>query len=344
MTGAAGSAGSDAGVRATGGCEAATLAYSQDNEISDSVSLADGFFDCGHGWGATIPWIGAAAMLQMLQREGATRGREVLLVDGTSDRELKVFAARVVRELGGLAMQRGMTAMKLARCLVRRVSDRLGGYGAAAEARLSVSCTADIQSIRQRGQKSDVIPLGEVKLGVCRHRSIMFKYIADLFTRQYFGAAPTQGFAPTLPSALHLRCKLLRGRFVNDRVIVGQLRSHRSVGHAWNQVFCPDVGAWFVVDVMHGRILLADSAEARRGYQPARIRSSAPDVSSPSARSWKSSEAPRKPLPVQPVESSAPSQLCRKHSVFGVPAREALFCGACFKLRCSARSAIVTRY
>ena len=69
---------------------AATVEYSQRNEVGEGLSLTGGFFDCGHGWGSTLTEIGAAALLRLVRKECATGGRELILVDSARDHELRV--------------------------------------------------------------------------------------------------------------------------------------------------------------------------------------------------------------------------------------------------------------
>ena len=57
--------------------EAATLAYSLDNEVGEELRLVDGFYDCGRGWGPTMENIGVPSLLELFAQEGAVRGREV---------------------------------------------------------------------------------------------------------------------------------------------------------------------------------------------------------------------------------------------------------------------------
>ena len=213
--------------------ETATLAYSQDNEVGEELALVDGFYDCGRGWGPTMENIGVRALLQLFEREGSVRGREVVLLDARSDASLLLFRQRVLRQLSEFAERKGCSALKLGALLAKLVAERLGGHGSVAGARAASGSAADVARVRAANGGSDIIPLGSVRLGVCRHRSSLFKYLADAF------AASS---SETIPEALRLRTRLVRGRFDGN---------NRSVGHAWNLVWSPKHKAWFVIDVMH---------------------------------------------------------------------------------------------
>ena len=210
------------------GAWAATLAYGQHNEVGEGLSLATGFFDCGHGWGAAMKEIGAAALLRLFRKQGATGGRELVLVDGTHDSALREWTRQAVRELKEL-QGAGATVQQLTFRLAKRVSDRMGGHGAAAEQRLSSGSAADIDRIRREGA-SDIIPLGQIGMGVCRHRAVLFKFVADSFNEAVRREALSESGGRRGGDATHptcfpgkgavgaagaeLRCRLSRGRFV----------------------------------------------------------------------------------------------------------------------------------
>ena len=209
------------------GSWAATLAYGQHNEVGEGLSLATGFFDCGHGWGAAMKEIGAEALLRLFRKQGATGGRELVLVDGTHDSALREWTRQAVRELKEL-QGAGATVQQLTLRLAKRVSDRMGGHGAAAEQRLSSGSAADIDRIRREGA-SDIIPLGQISMGVCRHRAVLFKFVADSFNeavrREALESGGRRGGDATHPTCFpgtgavgaagaEIHCRLSRGRFV----------------------------------------------------------------------------------------------------------------------------------
>ena len=213
--------------------EAATLAYSLDNEVGEELRLVDGFYDCGRGWGPTMENIGVPSLLELFAQEGAVRGREVVLIDARTDASLALFRQRVLRQLKEFASRKGCSALRIAALLAKLVAERLGGHGEVHGARVANGSSADVRRVREANGGSDIIPLGSVRLGVCRHRAALFKYLADAFATS---------FSDGLPSTLRLRTRLVRGRFDGN---------NRSVGHAWNLVWSPQHTSWFVIDVMH---------------------------------------------------------------------------------------------
>jgi serine/threonine-protein kinase CTR1 len=63
--------------------------------------------------------------------------------------------------------------LKKIKSLSRLVAQRLGGHGT------DIDKTTDEELARLKQLHRNVIPLGKLKKGVCRHRSILFKVAAD---------------------------------------------------------------------------------------------------------------------------------------------------------------------
>ena len=105
------------------------------------------------------------------------------------------------------------------------VRTRLGGV---ADQRLLTNCLQHVQKLMQRAG-SLVVRLGDVRVGVCRHRSMLLKVLIER-------CGPP------------LQCRLVRGQMA------------AAGGHAWNVVRLPqkrsgvigpgDTWAHFVVDLM----------------------------------------------------------------------------------------------
>ena len=91
-----------------------------------------------------------------------------------------------------------------------------------------------VQALQQE-LNSNVIPLGRIRAGVCRHRSVLFKYLFDSVV------TTDPAFASTA-----LRCRLVRGDYGRSRA-----------AHAWNIVRLP-TGVMQIVDVMHDPTQLRD--------------------------------------------------------------------------------------
>jgi hypothetical protein len=356
----------------------ATLAYAQHNEVGGDVALRDGFFDCGRGWGGTLADIGAAPLLRLMSAsngaasnaERPTQGREVVVVDATRDARLKRFTQRTVRELQQLA-RRGGSTMQLTALLACRVAGRLGGYGPAAAARVACGSAGDIQRVRRECHKGDVVPIGALRLGVCRHRAVLFKYCADCFSE---AVTRNGGGADAQP----LRCRLLRGRLEGQqqqsqlwsssalRGVDEPLADGRggvlALSHAWNLVWCPARGSWLLIDVMHDPTvaLAPGSTEALRYHHTHARGGPAADATPTTKKSGgacrgRSLSEPASIAPTMPGRRSGSSRggrpqpsaamadrrwLCRKHqaapqitSVTGTS--PGLFCQACFKIRAS---------
>ncbi len=109
------------------------------------------------------------------------------------------------------------------------------------------------------------VPLGdliELRMGVCRHRSILFKYLCDHMRRfpKQWALAPASAASPTSVRGA-VPCQLVRGV---QSAADGSAAATEN--HAWNVVQIDD--ASYVVDVMQrpGELLPVDSKEAQ-AYQ-----------------------------------------------------------------------------
>jgi hypothetical protein len=315
-------------------CEAATLAYSLENEVGETLRVVDGFYDCGRGWGPTMANIGVQSLLELFVREGAVRGREVVLIDARSDASLALFRQRVLRQLKDFTRRKGCSALKLAALLAKLVAERLGGHGEIHGARVASGSSADVRRVREANGGSDIIPLGSVRLGVCRHRAALFKYLADAFATS---------FTDALPEALRLRTRLVRGRFDGN---------NRSVGHAWNLVWSPKHASWFVIDVMHDpNAAFEENSDAAQKYNTVAIEQST--KRSAAEEKEAAGEAPEMPARVCPESVAAlgaqrlaqsktlhtkhadQSWLCSTHRLRALSStsrpQSFLFCPACFR-------------
>ncbi len=116
------------------------------------------------------------------------------------------------------------------------------------------------------------VPLGaliELRLGVCRHRSILFKYLCDHMHRfpDQWGLSPASQSDGSGSGVVRgaIPCQLVRGVQSVSGAADGSDLAHN---HMWNVVqLGPDL---FVVDVMQraGQLLAAESKEAQ-AYQRA---------------------------------------------------------------------------
>jgi hypothetical protein len=72
---------------------AATLEFAQRNTLGEGSPLADGFYDCGRGWGREMTAMGPAELLRLLRVGGARRGREIIVFDARADPALAAVRA-----------------------------------------------------------------------------------------------------------------------------------------------------------------------------------------------------------------------------------------------------------
>eukprot|EP01083_Nonionella_stella_P098466 276918_1 len=133
--------------------------------------LADGFYDCGRQSDASQD----LASLEKIPV--VDHAREIIVVDSRNDPALRKTVD---------AMQAMMSSVDSAEARVRVlsmfVSSSLGGCdnrpADEGPTLLDELCLRDITSIRAQ-RASNVVPLGALAYGVCRHRAILFKYLAD---------------------------------------------------------------------------------------------------------------------------------------------------------------------
>jgi hypothetical protein len=179
---------------------AAMNAYYKQHFVGPGVLVPDGYVDGGR-------------MMDFDAEGRAKSGREILLVDRSNDFELRKhldFArSPELQSLGPLER-----AQRLAE-RVDQLTTPPGGVrwvGPAVE-----------QLTREFANKplriGDVVDLGQA--GVCRHRSLLFKILAD---------------------EAGLKSALVRGNYIAD--------GPRGGGHAWNEIYLDD-GRRLLVDVMH---------------------------------------------------------------------------------------------
>ena len=157
-------------------------------------------------------------------------GREVIIVDPSSDAGLAGCVEDAKTAVSGTAER----STARAEALAGFVSGRLGGAGG----RDIVSrCESHLADLR-RGTGSGGIPLGSIRVGVCRHRSILFKYLSD-------------------QPGIDLPCRLVRG--------IVDFGGQGGGGHAWNVVRVSGSGSddagedHYVMDVMNYSLLDAGS-------------------------------------------------------------------------------------
>jgi len=196
-------------------------------EVDFEDMTADGWFDMGVGRPYTS--------LPDLQAEKENTNREVLLADKEIDSKLKELVERVeadCKELGltqAVLDLRDATSTKVKKECVKKIAERISekmGGGISYEKYIDFGYATEVQRCKAL-RRSNVVWIGDLNKGVCRHRAFVFKYICDI----------------KLPYLCRLeRAKIERGAHV---------------GHAWNTIkFYGDVDQEgqqksYTVDLMH---------------------------------------------------------------------------------------------
>ena len=228
-----------------GAIDATVRKYYETHQLAHTDKLCDGFFDGGRGR--------ALCPLAQLRAAPVDEKREVIVADKTADQALARYAERAASSIAPL---RDRESQVLALSLL--VISLMGGHRGEA---IEVECHEQLRHLKRR-LETNVIPLGMITVGCCRHRALLFKYLAD---------------------GIGLPTRLLRGAWSDCEIEAARERtdgvkseSHELAhsGHAWNAVFLEspstDTGAgaaaghWRVVDCMlePGAALLPSSSSA----------------------------------------------------------------------------------
>jgi HEAT repeat protein len=196
-------------------------------EVDFEDMTADGWFDMGVGRPYTS--------LKDLQEEKENTNREVLLVNSETDNKLKQLLEQIEADCKELGLtqtvldlrDQASTNIKIecVKKIAQRISEKMGG-GIAYDKYIDFGYATEVQRCKAL-RRSNVIWIGDLNKGVCRHRAFLFKYICDI----------------KLPYLCRLeRAKIERGAHV---------------GHAWNTIkFYGDVDQEgqqksYTVDLMH---------------------------------------------------------------------------------------------
>ena len=101
--------------------------------------------------------------------------REIIVVDMESDRSLSAFVQSVAfcAQIQTLATR--------AQFLACAVSARLGGDPGEVHADAFDNLTEDYIANLRAERKSSIIPLGLLRMGMCRHRTLLFKLLCDVY-------------------------------------------------------------------------------------------------------------------------------------------------------------------
>jgi len=189
-----------------------TRAFFDTNLIDYDLKIVDGFYDPGRSW-VTLPSLSYV----MNHPELVTKCRETIVVDMVSDMPLRRFVERC-----GQMLTPTMDARTKIHLLSVMVSNFQGGWNTD----LLPRSDRFVQRLRYL-LGFNIVPIGQVQHGVCRHRAVLFKFLCDTFG---------------------LPCRLIRGNYHHA--------SGDKEGHSWNVVLLD--GAHYLCDVMHDPGMLYD--------------------------------------------------------------------------------------
>ena len=158
------------------------------------------FFDGGRG---SVP---VSLEEQLAMYNPTTCPREVIVIDPSRDAELVEWVCQVAEDLT-TSMRGASLAEKLA-VLAGRVAARLGDSQDGSSRVHPASVEAAVQEVA--AANGGEVLLGTLRLGVCRHRALLFKLVCD---------------------EVGIGCRLVRGWMADD-----EGKYH---GHAWNVVRVP---------------------------------------------------------------------------------------------------------
>jgi hypothetical protein len=187
--------------------------------LDNDDKTQDGFYDLGIG--REFSYVAA------LKELAVEADIEVIVCDTTVDTKLGKLLESARAALAAEEEKEGRV-----RALANIVSQQLGGslsyedYG-------NFGFATDVQRAKLE-RKSNVLYVGDLTKGACRHRALLFKFLAD---------------------QVGIECKLQRSRHVRG--------AH--VGHAWNLVHT-EFDKVFVVDLMHsvGNLYPEGSTDANK--------------------------------------------------------------------------------
>ncbi|GBG76482.1 hypothetical protein CBR_g22230 [Chara braunii] len=158
-----------------------TNQYWQRGFLDYGESVVDGFYDlCGlPADSAIIQRLPLLGELKAVLPTDNLDSLEVIIVDRNSDPDLVLLEERAVilatecESSGGGSLSKAMLAKKLAAL----VSDKMGGpvKNEADLLKAWDNCRRDLNC----AERSIIIPVGKLTVGLCRHRALLFKTLAD---------------------------------------------------------------------------------------------------------------------------------------------------------------------
>lgn len=202
-----------------------SLKYLKDGILDFNDKIPDGFFDGGRKMKLKVDSI--------TKKITPVSDREIILIDARQDQALIEKIDRAKKLIASIA-----PAGKKAQILMLSMftSNELGGSQISTnnnETDISTLTDIDIKPFLRKDNTPSYLPLGYLNHGVCRHRALLFKKLAD---------------ECNIPS------RLLRGNY----------NSTTRGWHIWNVVKIED--SYYVVDVMHnpGELYEENSDKAKK--------------------------------------------------------------------------------
>lgn len=189
--------------------------YFETHLLDFDCRMTNGFFDGGRGRG----WKRLPSLAYLnSSRFPIDERREIIVVDARHDTKL----ASLVRKCQE-GVKKCSSDIEVCRGIANVVSTHFGGYmDENNSTKLMNDMLRNVVRVK-RHMNTNVVPLCSISAGVCRHRSILFKYLVDQCCHSH-------------DDTVSLRCRLVRGQ-------------HEHWGHAWNVVLCSRTDM-YVVDLM----------------------------------------------------------------------------------------------
>jgi len=196
-----------------------TKLFFDNNMLDYNQPLTDGFYDGGRSVPTLQP-------LETLRSQQPHTGRDIILLDTRDDFELRATLEKIMNSLRDIPDIRPK---------VQALSVLVSNYFGGSNKDLISNTEKGIWNMKQL-LFSNVVPIGKLQFGVCRHRAVVFKYVAD---------------------QLRIPCRLVRGDYLSE---------NGTEGHAWNIVLID--GKNLLCDIMHDPgVLYDDDSEKAVHYK-----------------------------------------------------------------------------
>eukprot|EP01156_Anaeramoeba_ignava_P014827 Anaeramoba_ignava/a610504_31.p1 GENE.a610504_31~~a610504_31.p1 ORF type:complete len:1030 (-),score=348.18 a610504_31:135-2972(-) len=194
--------------------EAISRLYYEQNVLNFNDIIIDGFYDPGRS-------SSFLSFPEHQKEEVDVNSREILLVDINVDKPLETFRNNTVSTLKSIPDAR--TRVLLLSLMVSNL------FGGSHNPNIVFENSLNIRQLKKRF-KSNIIPIGFINYGLCRHRAIMFKYISDSLN------------IVEDDHNLMIYTRVVRGVYANPQ------EADEIGGHVWNIVRV--YGTDYVLDVM----------------------------------------------------------------------------------------------